>query len=149
MTTTPQDALKIAAENLLAYIGYHGAIVSHHALVDALASAVDSTAEQEDPQRMTNDQRRAASDAVMAAEQEVVPDVDWLAQVIRAADGNHTLGAGALAEKIVEAMTAAAPKHAAALQALSDQAQEMGMYDAGNPMVKQGNVEFSGGRENG
>lgn len=31
-------------------------------------------------------------------------DVDWLSNVIRSADGNHSLGAGALAEKIVEAI---------------------------------------------
>lgn len=37
-----------------------------------------------------------------------VPDVDWLAQVIRAVDGSHSLGAGVLAEKIVEAMLATA-----------------------------------------
>lgn len=41
-----------------------------------------------------------------------VPDVDWLSNVIRTADGSHNLGAGALAEKIVEAMIAApAPDH--------------------------------------
>jgi len=34
-----------------------------------------------------------------------IPDVDWLANVIRVEDGNNSLGAGALAEKIVEAMT--------------------------------------------
>lgn len=33
-----------------------------------------------------------------------LPDVDWLSNVIRTADGNHSLGAGALAEKIVDAM---------------------------------------------
>lgn len=33
-----------------------------------------------------------------------VPDVDWLSNVIRQVDGNNSLGAGALAEKIVEAM---------------------------------------------
>lgn len=33
-----------------------------------------------------------------------VPDVDWLAQVIRRADGRHTLGAADLAEHIIEAM---------------------------------------------
>lgn len=38
------------------------------------------------------------------------PDVDWLANVIRTVDGSHTLGAGALAEKIRDAMLAAAPK---------------------------------------
>lgn len=31
-------------------------------------------------------------------------DVDWLANVIRDADGQNTLGAGALAERIAEAM---------------------------------------------
>jgi DNA repair exonuclease SbcCD ATPase subunit len=36
----------------------------------------------------------------------LVPDVDWLANVIRQVDGNHKLGAGALAEKIVEAIAA-------------------------------------------
>jgi hypothetical protein len=35
-----------------------------------------------------------------------VPAVDWLAQVIRRVDGSHSLGAGALAEKIVEALNA-------------------------------------------
>ena len=35
------------------------------------------------------------------------PDVDWLANVIRSVDGRHTLGAGALAEAIVEAMKGA------------------------------------------
>ena len=38
-----------------------------------------------------------------------VPDVDWLSNVIRSVDGRHQLGAGALAEKIREAMLAAAP----------------------------------------
>jgi len=33
-----------------------------------------------------------------------VPDVDALAQIIRAVDGKHSLGAGALAEKIIEAL---------------------------------------------
>jgi hypothetical protein len=37
----------------------------------------------------------------------VVPDVDWLSNVIRMVDGEHKLGAGALAEKIVEAIAAA------------------------------------------
>ena len=32
--------------------------------------------------------------------------VDWLSNVIRTVDGNHSLGAGALAEKIVEAINA-------------------------------------------
>lgn len=31
-------------------------------------------------------------------------DVDALSNIIRAADGNHNLGAGALAEKIIEAL---------------------------------------------
>jgi hypothetical protein len=34
-------------------------------------------------------------------------DVDWLSNVIRAADGEHKLGAGALAEKIVAAILGA------------------------------------------
>jgi len=33
-------------------------------------------------------------------------DVDWLSNVIRTVDGNHSLGAGALAEKIAEAINA-------------------------------------------
>jgi len=37
-----------------------------------------------------------------------IPDVDWLAQVIRCENGNNQMGAGKLAEKIVEAMLAAA-----------------------------------------
>jgi hypothetical protein len=45
----------------------------------------------------------SSATAVMAC-----PDVDWLSNIIRAADGNHTLGAGALAEKIVEAIAAKA-----------------------------------------
>lgn len=48
--------------------------------------------------------------AAKQAQPSAVPDVDWLAQVIRAVDGNHSLGAGALAEKIVDAMLAAAQK---------------------------------------
>lgn len=36
-----------------------------------------------------------------------LPDVDELAQIIRTADGDHTLGAGALAEAIVAALAAA------------------------------------------
>lgn len=40
----------------------------------------------------------------------VVPNVDWLAQVIRQVDGNNSLGAGALAEQIVTAMRAAQPE---------------------------------------
>jgi hypothetical protein len=45
-----------------------------------------------------------AAQAEQLAAQSKVPDVDWLANVIRAADGNHSLGAGALSEKIVEAL---------------------------------------------
>lgn len=33
--------------------------------------------------------------------------VDWLAEVIREVDGNHSLGAAALAEKIAERLTQA------------------------------------------
>lgn len=44
------------------------------------------------------------------ADEVKVPDVAWLSNVIRSADGNNTLGAGALAEKIVEAMLAAPKK---------------------------------------
>jgi hypothetical protein len=36
-----------------------------------------------------------------------VPDVDALAQIIREVDGDHSLGAGALAEAIIEKITAA------------------------------------------
>ena len=36
--------------------------------------------------------------------------VDELANIIRAADGNHSLGAGALAEKIIEAIRARGQK---------------------------------------
>jgi hypothetical protein len=36
----------------------------------------------------------------------LVPDIDWLANVIRTVDGSNKLGAGALAEKIVEALAA-------------------------------------------
>jgi hypothetical protein len=35
-------------------------------------------------------------------------DVDWLSQVIRKADGNHSLGAGALAEAIIAALASKA-----------------------------------------
>lgn len=38
-----------------------------------------------------------------------VPDVDWLAETIRRVDGDHKLGAGALAEKIISAMLSASP----------------------------------------
>lgn len=38
-----------------------------------------------------------------------VPDVDWLAETIRRVDGAHKLGAGALAEKIIDAMLSASP----------------------------------------
>lgn len=41
-----------------------------------------------------------------------VPDVDWLANVIRSVDGNHKMGAGALAEKIVQALAAPSPQPA-------------------------------------
>lgn len=44
--------------------------------------------------------RRPAAQAVK------LPDVDHLAQIIRQVDGNHSLGAGALAEKILEALNA-------------------------------------------
>ena len=39
-------------------------------------------------------------------------DIDWLANVIRTVDGNHSLGAGALAEAIVAALTAALAQQA-------------------------------------
>lgn len=44
--------------------------------------------------------------AARSATPRTIPDVDWLANVIRAASGDHLnpLGAGALAEKIVDAM---------------------------------------------
>jgi len=51
---------------------------------------------------------RALRKAFAAGQASKVPDVDWLANVIRAVDGRHSLRAGALAEKIVEAMLAAA-----------------------------------------
>lgn len=40
-----------------------------------------------------------------------IPDVDWLAAVIRKVDGKNLLGAGAMAEKIVDEMLAATPSH--------------------------------------
>jgi hypothetical protein len=40
----------------------------------------------------------------MTAQAVTFPDVDWFANVIRTVDGQHKLGAGALAEMIVEAM---------------------------------------------
>ncbi len=50
----------------------------------------------------------AARDAEIAElrkdAESMVIDVDWLSNVIRSADGDHSLGAGALAEKIVEAI---------------------------------------------
>lgn len=48
--------------------------------------------------------RRPAAQAVK------LPDVDQLAQIIRQVDGNHSLGAGALAEKIFELLNAGAAK---------------------------------------
>lgn len=53
--------------------------------------------------------RRELAQAREEGRREAVPDVDWLSNVIRTADGSHTLGAGALAEKIVEALLAASP----------------------------------------
>jgi hypothetical protein len=50
--------------------------------------------------------------AAPSAAAPVAVDVDWLSNVIRAADGNNTLGAGALAEKIVEALAAHPPAQA-------------------------------------
>lgn len=47
-------------------------------------------------------------DRALRSQQAAVPDVDWLSNVIRSADGGNKLGAGVLAEKIVEAMLAAA-----------------------------------------
>ncbi len=43
--------------------------------------------------------------AISQARKEWLPDVDWLSNVIRTVDGNNTLGAGLLAEKILEAIT--------------------------------------------
>jgi len=43
--------------------------------------------------------------AYAAGQASKVPDVDWLANVIRAVDGYHSLGAGALAEKLVDAIS--------------------------------------------
>lgn len=47
-----------------------------------------------------------AADRIEALESKLaaVTDVDWLAQTIRRVDGKHSLGAGALAEKIIEAL---------------------------------------------
>lgn len=42
-----------------------------------------------------------------ADRQPQAPDVDWLANVIREVDGKHDLGAGALAEKIIQRIAAA------------------------------------------
>lgn len=46
----------------------------------------------------------AYRDALSAAEARGMPDADRLAQIIRTVDGDHTLGAGALAEAILAAM---------------------------------------------
>ena len=46
------------------------------------------------------------AELVRADERERLLDADWLSNVIRQTDGNNTMGAGALAEKIVEAIEA-------------------------------------------
>lgn len=70
----------------------------------------DDSLSAEFPNGYAEVQRRtiAFARALLSSVAPRVPDVDWLSNVIRAADGNNTLGAGALAEKIVEAMIAAA-----------------------------------------
>lgn len=56
-------------------------------------------ASQADVALARRDAANATRDAVVA-----LPDVDTLAQIIRTVDGNHDLGAGALAEKIIDAI---------------------------------------------
>lgn len=48
----------------------------------------------------------ALVERVTEAESKALPDVDTLAQIIRAVDGRHALGAGALAEAILERLAA-------------------------------------------
>jgi hypothetical protein len=50
--------------------------------------------------------RAIQEEAYKAGMAAAVPDVDYLAQIIRMVDGKNSLGAGALAEKIIEAMAA-------------------------------------------
>ena len=51
----------------------------------------------------TVNQLRETVASAVARERERLLDADWLSNVIRQVDGNNTMGAGALAEKIVEA----------------------------------------------
>jgi hypothetical protein len=46
-----------------------------------------------------------AQGLINEARESALPSVDELAQIIRKVDGNHTLGAGALAEAILDTLT--------------------------------------------
>ena len=57
-----------------------------------------------------NERLRAELAAKIPEGMTPIPDADWLSNVIRKVDGNHNLGAGQLAEKIVDEMIKSAAK---------------------------------------
>ena len=120
--------LRTAAQAVIALYDYNGALYeSNHAdaksieaLRQALAAPVEPVAvvfEEFDSQvhyieTIDNKLRLPVGTKLYTTPPSVdaLIGVDELANIIRAADGNHSLGAGALAEKIIEAIRARGQK---------------------------------------
>ena len=102
------EALTYHAEahtsNIMAYQLRDKAIA---ALKEAIKQAGEPVAWYDPVSGLSHTKRDKWHTVPLYTSAQTIPDVDWLASVIRSVDGNHTLGAGALAEKIVEAMSAA------------------------------------------
>lgn len=81
--------------------------------VEAMVRAYNRSTDYIFPQATPAEQREAMRAALSAALPHLgaagvaVPDVDSLAQEIRRVDGNHSLGAGALAEALMPFLSAA------------------------------------------
>ena len=111
MTTTIellQGERSKQAEPVIAYIveGFEGntVIAKHLSFEPQQAKDTASVFSQHYPTVSTR--ALYASSQPAQVNQQQLLDVDWLSKVIRAADGNNTLGAGALAEVICAAIAA-------------------------------------------
>lgn len=90
-----------AIERLDSWARYSPGHVGTVQASEALRAALEASHHHPAPKEL----EAQVNTALGLAQQKPSPiDVDWLANVIRDVDGNNSLGAGALAEKIVEAM---------------------------------------------
>jgi hypothetical protein len=101
--TVRERALEEVKETLKAqYVGFGGPPDDPHPDAVLVNGTVYGCIEAVKALSAAKDQQSAHLQAAGPA----VPDIDWLSNVIRAANGSNSLGAGALAEKIVEALAA-------------------------------------------